>query len=75
MGVLVTLFALFAWDFTQAFLPKQADFPIATLIFVIFALFLVEIAVTSFAKNNYSNSLYFWCVQKLMRKNLALPCS
>ena len=55
----ITIIALFAFDFNNAVLPKSCDTAVLSIIMVCFAVFLLELALSSYANVGYAGS-FFW---------------
>jgi hypothetical protein len=60
INILVTLFSLFARDFTLAFLPKAADTAISIILLVIFLYYCFEILFQIATQPQYFLRFYFW---------------
>eukprot|EP00455_Lapot_gusevi_P056320 TRINITY_DN9335_c0_g3_i1.p1 TRINITY_DN9335_c0_g3~~TRINITY_DN9335_c0_g3_i1.p1 ORF type:complete len:152 (+),score=3.58 TRINITY_DN9335_c0_g3_i1:341-796(+) len=56
----LTIVALFANDFTLAFLPRTYDLSTFVILIIVVVMFSIEIVLTCIAKENYINSFFFW---------------
>lgn len=60
-SIFLTVFSLFAYDFSVAFLPKDLDLSVAALLLACLVLFSLEILANCYAKANYCLvSFLFW---------------
>jgi len=57
---LITIYALFAEDFKLLFFGKSADSVFYLLTSISLILFLIELIISSIAKDEYFNSFFFW---------------
>ena len=57
---LLTFYALYADDFRIAYADPTADFEFGIIAFVVFLIFLVELALQCYSIENYYLSFFFW---------------
>ena len=57
---LVTFYALFSNDIDNAFLSPTLDINFDIFSTVAFVLFLIEVILSSYARENYTFSFFFW---------------
>ena len=61
LSICLTVFSLFAFDFSVAFLPKVLDDSVAALLLACMCFFGLEILANAYAKQNYfGTSFLFW---------------
>ena len=58
--IILTLFALFGYDFRLAFFSKGSDDAFSYLTAIIIGIFTVEITLNAISEDKYINSFYFW---------------